>query len=133
LTLEQKDDEKRKQVMQLSQTQTLHHQLDVVIMAGGKGTRMKSRLPKVLHTLGGRSLIEHVIQVAESLGARRKVVVVGHGAKEVQAALTQTPDLHFALQEPQLGTGHALQTAAPHLPNDGLTLVLSGDVPLIER
>jgi bifunctional UDP-N-acetylglucosamine pyrophosphorylase/glucosamine-1-phosphate N-acetyltransferase len=133
LTVEQTDDEKRKQVMQLSQAQNLQNQLDVVIMAGGKGTRMKSRWPKVLHTLGGQSLIEHVIQVAESLGARRKVVVVGHGAQEVQAALTHTAGLHFALQEPQLGTGHALQTAAPHLSNDGLTLVLSGDVPLIER
>jgi len=119
--------------MQLSQAHTLESHLDVVIMAGGKGTRMKSRTPKVLHTLGGQTLIEHVIDLAESLGARHKVVVIGHGAQEVQAALSRVSGLRFALQEPQLGTGHALQTAAPHLPDEGLTLVLSGDVPLIQR
>ena len=108
--------------------------MDVVIMAAGKGTRMKSRTPKVLHTLGGVPLIEHVIKVSKSLGARRQVVVVGHEASKVQAALAHHEDLMFALQEPQLGTGHALQSAAAHLPvlpNAGCTLVLSGDVPLI--
>ena len=118
--------------MQLGQTQNPQIPLDVVIMAGGKGTRMKSRLPKVLHTLGGQSLIAHVIKVADALGARSKVVVVGHGAQAVKEALAQTQGLQFALQEPQLGTGHALQTACALLPDDGLTLVLSGDVPLIE-
>ena len=124
--------EDKRQDMQLGQTQNPQSPLDVVIMAGGKGTRMKSRSPKVLHTLGGQSLIAHVIKVAEALGARSKVVVVGHGAQEVRDALAHMPGLQFALQEPQLGTGHALQTAAPLLPVEGLTLVLSGDVPLIE-
>lgn len=108
--------------------------MDVVIMAAGKGTRMKSRTPKVLHTLGGTPLIEHVIKVSRSLGARRQVVVVGHGADKVRASLSHHSELSFALQEPQLGTGHALQTAAHHLPLlplSGCTLVLSGDVPLI--
>jgi bifunctional UDP-N-acetylglucosamine pyrophosphorylase/glucosamine-1-phosphate N-acetyltransferase len=92
---------------------------------------MKSKLPKVLHELGGQPLIEHVIKVAQSLGATRKIVVVGHQAQEVQAALSAYPDLTFALQVPQLGTGHAVQMAQPHVSEDGLTLVLSGDVPLI--
>ena len=108
--------------------------MDVVIMAAGKGTRMKSRTPKVLHTLGGLPLIEHVIKVSLALGARRQVVVVGHGSAQVKAALAHHEALAFALQEPQLGTGHALQTAAQHLPAltpAGCTLVLSGDVPLI--
>ena len=118
--------------MQLRQTQNPPSPLDVVIMAGGKGTRMKSHLPKVLHSLGGQTLIAHVIKVAQALGARSKVVVVGHGAQQVKDALADTNGLQFALQEPQLGTGHALQTAAPLLADDGLTLVLSGDVPLIE-
>jgi len=118
--------------MQLNQTPNTPMALDVVIMAAGKGTRMKSRTPKVLHLLGGQTLIGHVIDIAASLGARNKVVVVGHGASEVQAALASAQGLSFALQEPQLGTGHALQTAAPYLSDEGLTLVLSGDVPLIE-
>lgn len=105
--------------------------LNVVIMAGGKGTRMKSKLPKVLHELGGDSLIGHVIKVAQSLGASRKIVVVGHQAEQVQAALSQHTDLYFARQEPQLGTGHAVQMAQAHVPHTGVTLVLSGDVPLI--
>jgi bifunctional UDP-N-acetylglucosamine pyrophosphorylase/glucosamine-1-phosphate N-acetyltransferase len=118
--------------MQLNPSQHTPAALDVVIMAAGKGTRMKSRTPKVLHQLGGKTLIGHVIEIAQSLGARHKVVVIGHGASEVQAALASVQGLSFALQEPQWGTGHALQTAAPHLPDEGLTLVLSGDVPLIE-
>ena len=112
--------------------------LDVVVMAAGKGTRMKSRLPKVLHRLAGRALIQHVIDTAAGLQARRVVVITGHGAAEVEAALagsaanagTAVPA--FARQEPQLGTGHAVQQAVPLLPDDGVTLILNGDVPLIE-
>src|SRR5262245_38701824 len=93
--------------------------IDVVIMAAGKGTRMKSSLPKVLHRLGGRALVAHVIDTATRIGARNIVVVTGHGAAEVEAALEgsmagATPA--FARQVPQLGTGHAVQQAAPHLP-----------------
>lgn len=97
---------------------------------------MKSRLPKVLHRLGGRALLTHVIDCAARLSARRAVVITGHGAAEVEAALTAAaPDglqLAFARQEPQLGTGHAVQQAIPLLADDGITLVLSGDVPLMQ-
>ena len=112
--------------------------LDVVIMAAGKGTRMKSRLPKVLHRLAGRALIQHVIDTAAGLQARRVVVITGHGAADVEAALARsslaagTALPAFARQEPQLGTGHAVQQAVPLLPDDGVTLILNGDVPLIE-
>ncbi|MGJ7582527.1 bifunctional UDP-N-acetylglucosamine diphosphorylase/glucosamine-1-phosphate N-acetyltransferase GlmU [Variovorax sp. RHLX14] len=110
--------------------------LSVVVMAAGKGTRMKSRLPKVLHRLGGRPLALRVLDTAAGLGARQVVVVTGHGAEEVEAVLGASAkqiglDVQFARQMPQLGTGHAVQQAAPLLPDDGTVLVLSGDVPLI--
>jgi bifunctional UDP-N-acetylglucosamine pyrophosphorylase / glucosamine-1-phosphate N-acetyltransferase len=108
--------------------------VDVVIMAAGKGTRMKSRLPKVLHRLGGRALLAHVIDCAARLSARQAVVITGHGAAEVESAISrEVPSgllINFARQEPQLGTGHAVQQAIPLLGDDGITLVLSGDVPL---
>ena len=110
------------------------HGLDVVVMAAGKGTRMKSRLPKVLHRLGGRALLARVMDTAARLGTRHVVVVTGHGAEEVEAALAASPGneaVRFARQMPQLGTGHAVQQAMPCLPDDGTVLVLSGDVPLI--
>ena len=112
--------------------------LDVIVMAAGKGTRMKSRLPKVLHRLAGRALIQHVIDTAAALHARRVVVITGHGAAEVESAITTSaqasarPVPQFARQEPQLGTGHAVQQGVPLLPDDGVTLILNGDVPLIE-
>jgi bifunctional UDP-N-acetylglucosamine pyrophosphorylase/glucosamine-1-phosphate N-acetyltransferase len=105
--------------------------VDVVIMAAGKGTRMKSRQPKVLHRLAGRSLIDHVIGAARGVNARRVVVVTGHGADEVEQAIGAGA-AEFVRQEPQLGTGHAMMQAAPRLPDDGITLVLYGDVPLIQ-
>jgi len=112
--------------------------VDVVIMAAGKGTRMKSRLPKVLHRLAGRALLQHVVDTAAVLDARRVVVITGHGATEVEAALAQPErsgarfGLEFVRQEPQLGTGHAVQQAVPVLPDDGVVVVLSGDVPLTQ-
>jgi bifunctional UDP-N-acetylglucosamine pyrophosphorylase/glucosamine-1-phosphate N-acetyltransferase len=112
--------------------------IDVVIMAAGKGTRMKSKLPKVLHRLGGRALLAHVTACAAQLSARQAVVITGHGADEVEKALlswqaTDAPlNVQRVRQEPQLGTGHAVQQALPHLPDDGVTLVLSGDVPLTQ-
>jgi len=90
---------------------------------------MRSRRPKVLHTLGGRQLLQHVLGAVADLGATRTVVVTGHGADEVEQS-ARAPGLAFVRQQPQLGTGHALQQAAPLL-DDGTTLVLSGDVPLI--
>jgi bifunctional UDP-N-acetylglucosamine pyrophosphorylase / glucosamine-1-phosphate N-acetyltransferase len=112
--------------------------IDVVIMAAGKGTRMKSRLPKVLHRLAGRPLLQHVIDTVSALDARRIVIVTGSGADEVEAAVADWaragtgPVTQFARQQPQLGTGHAVLQAAPLLPDDGTTLILNGDVPLIE-
>ena len=111
--------------------------VDVVIMAAGKGVRMKSRLPKVLHRLAGRALLQHVLGTVEALSARRVVVVTGNGAEQVEAAVAAwrqpgKPGPVFVRQEPQLGTGHAVQQAVPVLPDDGTTLILNGDVPLIE-
>ena len=112
--------------------------VDVIIMAAGKGTRMKSTLPKVLHRLGGIALLGHVVDCAAQLSARRAVIITGHGAIEVEAAcvrfqgLPATFNIDFARQEPQLGTGHAVQQAVPLLDDDGVTLVLSGDVPLTQ-
>ena len=105
-------------------------------MAAGKGTRMKSKLPKVLHCLAGRPLIRHVLDTASGLGARSAVLVTGHGAEAVEAACGAAGGLalklHFVRQQPQLGTGHAVQQAVPVLPDDGVVVVLSGDVPLTE-
>jgi bifunctional UDP-N-acetylglucosamine pyrophosphorylase / glucosamine-1-phosphate N-acetyltransferase len=105
--------------------------LDIVIMAAGKGTRMKSNLPKVLHRLAGVSLLQHVLRTAASLGADRIVTITGHGAEQVEAAVS-APHLRFVRQMPQLGTGHAVQQAVPALHDEGTTLILNGDVPLIE-
>ncbi len=104
--------------------------LDIVIMAAGKGTRMKSALPKVLHRLAGLSLLQHVLSTAAGLGADRIVTITGHGADRVEAAVT-APNLQFVRQMPQLGTGHAVQQAVPALHDEGTTLILNGDVPLI--
>ena len=103
----------------------------VAILAAGKGTRMKSRLPKVLHELGGRSLLEHVLSCAATLQPQRQLVIVGYGSDEVRASLAQH-DLTFVEQTEQLGTGHAVQQIIPHLQDfEGDVLVLNGDVPLL--
>jgi len=109
--------------------------LNVVIMAAGKGTRMKSALPKVLHKLAGRSLLQHVLATAAQLGppgaGLRTVVVTGHGAERVEAEAAASGAV-FVRQMPQLGTGHAVQQAVPALdPAHAVTLILNGDVPLI--
>jgi bifunctional UDP-N-acetylglucosamine pyrophosphorylase/glucosamine-1-phosphate N-acetyltransferase len=104
--------------------------LNVVVLAAGQGKRMRSRLPKVLQPLGGKPLIEHVIATARSLKPARICVVYGHGGEDVPQALGPN-GLTFVKQQPQLGTGHALTQALPHLESSGLTLVLYGDVPLI--
>ncbi|KAB2873314.1 MAG: UDP-N-acetylglucosamine diphosphorylase/glucosamine-1-phosphate N-acetyltransferase, partial [Burkholderiaceae bacterium] len=104
--------------------------LDIVVLAAGKGTRMKSALPKVLHRLAGRPLLLHVLDACAALQARRTVVVTGHAAEAVERCVASR-EVHCVRQQPQLGTGHAVQQAAPLLGDDGTTLVLSGDVPLI--
>jgi bifunctional UDP-N-acetylglucosamine pyrophosphorylase/glucosamine-1-phosphate N-acetyltransferase len=103
--------------------------MNIVILAAGTGKRMRSALPKVLHRLAGRPLLSHVIATARSLDPARIVVVVGHGAEAVREAVA-APDIAFALQAEQLGTGHAVQQALPLLDPAHPTLVLYGDVPL---
>ena len=103
-----------------------------VILAAGKGTRMKARRAKVLHPLAGLPVIAHVLRTARQLGAATTCVVVGHQADDVKAALTDTEGLTFVVQEPQLGTGHALlQTASVLGTRQGTVVLLSGDVPLL--
>ena len=104
--------------------------MNIVILAAGQGKRMHSNLPKVLHPLAGKPLVEHVIATARSLSPQTLCLVYGHGGDVVRTTL-DAPDLAWALQEPQLGTGHAVQQALPHLRGDGTTLILYGDVPLI--
>ena len=106
--------------------------LNVVVMAAGKGTRMKSALPKVLHRLAGKSLLQHVLGASAALQADRTVVITGHGAEAVEAACAGSGAV-FVRQMPQLGTGHAVQQAVPALLDaPGVTLILNGDVPLIQ-
>jgi bifunctional UDP-N-acetylglucosamine pyrophosphorylase/glucosamine-1-phosphate N-acetyltransferase len=104
--------------------------LNIVIMAAGKGTRMKSALPKVLHKLAGKPLLRHVLDTTAALGATQQLVITGHGAEQVEAAVAG-PGVAFVRQMPQLGTGHAIQQTVPQLPDSGSTLILSGDTPLI--
>lgn len=105
--------------------------LNIVIMAAGKGTRMKSATPKVLHKLAGRALLAHVLKSGEPLAADARIVITGHGAEQVEAA-AQADGIGFVRQMPQLGTGHAIQQVVPALVGEGTTLILNGDVPLIE-
>ena len=107
--------------------------LHVVILAAGKGTRMKSSRPKVLHALAGRSLIEHVLRTVDGLRADSITIVVGHGADEVRTSLAGRPSVQFAVQSPQLGTGHALLQAESALAGkSGTVLLLYADVPLLQ-
>ncbi|SAL77828.1 UDP-N-acetylglucosamine pyrophosphorylase [Caballeronia peredens] len=103
--------------------------MNIVILAAGMGKRMRSALPKVLHSLAGKPLLAHVIDTARTLAPTRLVVVVGHGADKVREAVG-APDVQFAVQDKQLGTGHAVQQALPLLDPSVPTLVLYGDVPL---
>ncbi|MNO57051.1 Bifunctional protein GlmU [compost metagenome] len=105
--------------------------LEVVILAAGQGTRMRSALPKVLHPIAGKPMLAHVIDTARKLHPQRIHVVIGHGAERVRESL-QADDLNFVLQAEQLGTGHAVAQALPFLEADKV-LILYGDVPLIEQ
>lgn len=102
---------------------------DVVILAAGQGSRMKSSLPKVLHPIGGKPLAQHVIDTALRLQADRIHLVIGHGADQVRSTL-KGDHLQWAVQEQQLGTGHAVAQALPNIPDGGTVLILYGDVPL---
>ncbi|WP_180097159.1 MULTISPECIES: bifunctional UDP-N-acetylglucosamine diphosphorylase/glucosamine-1-phosphate N-acetyltransferase GlmU [unclassified Acinetobacter] len=102
----------------------------VIILAAGKGTRMRSSLPKVLQPLAGRPLLGHVIDTAKKLNADNIITIYGHGGEQVQAAFT-AQKIKWVEQSEQLGTGHAVQMTLPVLPQDGVSLILSGDVPCI--
>lgn len=104
--------------------------LDIVILAAGQGTRMRSALPKVLHPVAGKSMLGHVIDTARTLQPQSVQVVIGHGAEKVRERLA-ADDLNFVIQAEQLGTGHAVAQALPQLGADTV-LILYGDVPLIE-
>jgi bifunctional UDP-N-acetylglucosamine pyrophosphorylase/glucosamine-1-phosphate N-acetyltransferase len=105
--------------------------MNVVILAAGMGKRMQSALPKVLHPLAGKPLLQHVLDTARSLSASRLCVIYGHGGAAVQALLAKQPEqIATALQEQQLGTGHAVIQALPELDDNVPTLILYGDVPL---
>ena len=110
--------------------------LEVIILAAGKGTRMKSDMPKVLHTLAGKPFLFHVLEKAFSLNAEKIHLVVGHGASLVSEAVNQcdafdTSKINFIEQQEQLGTGHAVQQVMPYLSSGSRALILYGDVPLI--
>ena len=107
----------------------MNTRLEILILAAGKGTRMHSDLPKVLHRLAGKSLLGHVVETAHALGAAQTCVVYGFGGEAVPQAMADNV-LTFVLQAEQHGTGHAVKQALPQLSDDGVTLVLYGDVPL---
>ena len=105
--------------------------MNIVILAAGQGKRMHSNLPKVLHPVAGKALVAHVIDAARSLAPQTICLVYGHGGDAVRTSV-DAPDLHWVVQEPQLGTGHAVMQAVPQLSAAETTLVLYGDVPLIQ-
>ncbi len=105
--------------------------LNIIILAAGKGTRMNSNQPKVLHALAGKPMLQHVLDCAQVLQAQKICVVYGHGGEAVPQAMAAYA-AQFVMQEPQLGTGHAVQQAMPYLDDDSLSMVLYGDVPLIQ-
>ena len=104
----------------------------VIILAAGKGTRMRSHLPKVLQPLAGRPLLGHVLQTAKKLQAEHIITIYGHGGQQVQAIFADE-QVQWVEQAEQLGTGHAVQMTLPVLPQDGLSLILYGDVPLVRQ
>ncbi|MCE2705710.1 MAG: bifunctional UDP-N-acetylglucosamine diphosphorylase/glucosamine-1-phosphate N-acetyltransferase GlmU [Proteobacteria bacterium] len=108
--------------------------LSIVILAAGQGKRMYSKTPKVLHKIGGKPILQHVIETAVKLNPNRLIIIGGHGYEEVKTTIDNTftnNSFKWVFQDKQLGTGHALMQALPYLDNDGCTLVLYGDVPLI--
>lgn len=103
-----------------------------IVLAAGAGTRMKSKLPKVLHKVAGISMIEHVLDVVEGVDCSKNVVVIGHGASQVKESIGHK-DIKFVLQSERLGTGHAVMQAEEEIPEDGNVIVLYGDTPLIKE
>jgi len=108
-------------------------QLATVIMAAGQGTRMKSDLPKVLHLVDDKTMVSHVIQLSKSVGSEQIILILGH-KKDLVIESVKNENVEHVIQEPQLGTGHAVQQTFPLLKDfDGDVLVLSGDVPLLRK
>jgi len=108
----------------------MSQELHIVILAAGEGTRMKSRLPKVLHRIGGRPMIAHILDTAAQLDPAAIHVVIGSGAEEVRAACQNRP-VRWVLQAERMGTGHAVMQAMPDIPDEAIVMVLLGDQPLI--
>jgi len=106
--------------------------LSIIILAAGQGTRMRSSLPKVLHPLGGRPLLRHVVDTVQGLGAADVHAVIGHGAERVREVFAD-PGVDWVIQDKQLGTGHAVAQALPGVPDEHVVLVVYGDAPLIRR
>jgi bifunctional UDP-N-acetylglucosamine pyrophosphorylase/glucosamine-1-phosphate N-acetyltransferase len=104
----------------------------VVVLAAGKGTRMKSSLPKVLHPIGGKPMVQHIVDTVSKLGATNIHLVYGHAREQLQSQLSHN-ELSWCLQDQQLGTGHAVQQAAPHIKDNEDVLILVGDAPLIKE
>ena len=103
--------------------------LETIILAAGKGTRMRSKLPKVLHRVGGKFMLQHVIDAAKKAGSEREVVVIGSGAELIRDVIS---NVEFVLQEEQLGTGHAVLSAKKNFEQSkGTVLILCGDTPLL--
>ena len=105
--------------------------LHVVILAAGQGSRMKSKLPKVLHPVAGKPMLQHVLDTANKLDAEGIHIVIGHGADQVKDTIKE--DVNWCLQADQLGTGHAVAQAIDHIPEDAQVLILYGDVPLTSQ
>lgn len=105
---------------------------EVIILAAGKGTRMRSKIPKVLHCVAGKPMVSHVIDNAKQLGAEAVHVVIGHGAEAVKACIND-PKINWAVQDEQLGTGHAVAQAMPLVKSPNIVLIAYGDVPLVAR
>ena len=111
----------------------MENKLTTVIMAAGKGTRMKSDLPKVLHLVDGRPMVSQVIELGRKVGSQRIILILGH-KKEIVIDAVKNDEVEYVVQEPQLGTGHAVQQTYPLLKEfKGSMLVLSGDVPLLRE
>ena len=106
--------------------------VSAVVLAAGKGTRMKSSLPKVLHPIAGKPMVQHILDTLQNLGVNKRNLVYGHGAEQLQAALSHN-QLNWCLQAEQLGTGHAVTQAVPHIEDDEDVLILVGDAPLIKQ
>ncbi|NDA14570.1 MAG: bifunctional N-acetylglucosamine-1-phosphate uridyltransferase/glucosamine-1-phosphate acetyltransferase, partial [Gammaproteobacteria bacterium] len=106
--------------------------LEVIVLAAGKGTRMHSALPKVLHEIAALPMLAHVLEAAQQLSPSRIHIVCGFGAKAVREAIAESPQLHWVEQSEQLGTAHAVRQAMPHVAKDAHVLILYGDVPLIQ-